>query len=211
MLDPAGSIAGGMPGPIRGDFFSTYASRPKAKAPVRGVDALIPWAFEARASRHLGFKAIVGGATVIYWRHTPVARMAANTSTPHIYISGFHLGGAVASGRAGGSELRAYQGLAPFMDYLMTGLSFEPDGVHQWRAGGDIVTPWPGTARKPALYIPVYGRGHSVPFWTPRRVEFASNRPVCQIGGETWEEPTPFGGMTIASSQSESSELEGLT
>lgn len=197
IFDAAGSLSlYALPGPLTGNgLFAEYENRKHSRFDHRKPDRLLPHKHEARISRHVGFKSVYGGATVIYWDHIPIARFAANTQndTPHIYLTGYHLTDEGLHGRVKGRPLHAYKALNPLLDYLMTGVRCEADGVHIYRPGGDKVTPWPKTAVRPALFIPVAGRKLPVPYWTATGVEFVSNRSVCRIGGETWEEPVPWG------------------
>lgn len=208
-----------LPPPVRGHFFKSYTERHHNGHQFRRApDKLIPWGYEARISRRLGFKSIMGGLTVIYWRHLPIARLALNDEAPHIYISAFHINDISVyegrevpkSGRVAGSQIRAMQAMNPLLDYLMTGVRITAKGVERHR--GDTA-PWPKTLNKPAVFIPVYGRLAPVPFWTARRVGLVARREVCRPGGETFApiEPFPVGPALASSWEEQPDELDGLT
>lgn len=173
-----------LPPMLRGDFADTYLTRKRVThSSIDKVDAIRPGFYEANISRRLGFKSRYGYPTFIYWRHIPMARIVANGDKPHIFISPFHVGGKA-------QITRAMFALNPLLDYLMTGVRLDMDGVSIARR--HETTAWPKMMGKPAIYIPVMGNtAHA--FWTAKTFEFCYPKAIAFKGGEEWPDPEPWG------------------
>lgn len=166
-----------------GDFLSTYLERNRV-SPVSASrpDKVRHGHYEAVISRRLGFKTHKGGATFIYWRHIPVARLMPHGETPHIFITPRHAGGKA-------QLTRTLFALNPLLDYLLTGVRMDMDGVSIERR--HETTAWPKGMGKPALYIPVAGRANHA-FWTARSFEFCKPDPLAYEYGVAWPDPRPW-------------------